>query len=121
MLFLVCCHSFPDEPVRVFKAKVLHSERIWEQDSTESMNPRGLDHISVINPCSDLLLMDGESDFCHHPCKAFPHGNANILVLPPLGECDPEGAECPPHGSVYVQCAQEARIRRGLPLAFPVY
>ena len=52
---------------------------------------------------------------------SFSTWDANILVLPPVGECDPEGAECPPHGSVHVQCAQEARIRRGLPLAVPVY
>ncbi|KAB0398320.1 hypothetical protein E2I00_001280, partial [Balaenoptera physalus] len=38
-----------------------------------------------------------------------------------LRECDPEGAERPPHGSVHVQCAQEARLWRGLPLALPVY
>ena len=55
--------------------------------------------------------------------QAFPRGDANgpFLILPPLGECDPEGAERPPHGSVHVQCAQEARLWRGLPLALPVY
>nr|XP_048289392.1 GTP-binding protein SAR1a-like isoform X2 [Myodes glareolus] len=37
------------------------------------------------------------------------------------GKCVSERAECPPHGSIHVQCAQEARLRRGLSLALPVY
>lgn len=96
--------------------------------SPESVKPWGshvcgLDRISVVNPYFGLLLRDGESDSCDHSFRLFHHGGANRLfsVLPPVGERDPEGAECPPHGSVHVQRAQEARLRRGLPLALPVY